>query len=88
MSGTAAVESDHVDVHYGENPQRVVVIALLGRPCGRTRAWLHRTSSLSLEAIDEAITRLEQCGVLTASALAVVPSPALILLDALNMIGV
>ena len=87
MSGTAAVESDHVDVHYGENPQRVVAIALLGRPCGRPRAWLYHRTSLSPGAIDEAITMLEQCGVLVASARAVVPSPAFIRLDALNMIG-
>jgi hypothetical protein len=89
MSGTpVAVESDHVEVGYGESPQRVVVIALLGRPCGRPRTWLYRTSSLSGEAIEEAISKLKQCGVLAASARAIVPSPALVVLDALNMIGV
>jgi hypothetical protein len=88
MSGTAAVETHHVDVGYGEDPQRVVVIALLGRPRGWPRAWLYPKTSLSPEAIDEAIIKLEACGVLAASARAVVPSPALIRLDALNMVGV
>jgi hypothetical protein len=88
MSGTAAVESDDIDVHCGESPERVVMIALLDRPYGRTRDWLYHRTSLSREAIDEAITKLEQCGVLAASARAVVPSPAFIRLNALNMIGV
>jgi hypothetical protein len=88
MTGAAAVGGiDQVDVRCGEDPQRVVVLAAVGCPGGWSRDWLYRRTGQSPEAIDEAITRLTHCGVLVVSDGVVVPSPALLRLDALNMIG-
>jgi hypothetical protein len=71
-----------------ESPERVTVIALLGRSRGRRRDSLYRTLSFSPEVIDDAIRRLEAAGLVTATARTVRASPALTLLDDLKLIGI
>jgi hypothetical protein len=89
VSGVVAVVGiDEVDVGCGEDPQRVVVPAAVGCPGGWRRDWLYGRSSQSLGAIDEAVSSLEQCGVLVVcDGVLVLFSRALIRLDALSMIG-
>jgi hypothetical protein len=72
--------------HHAE---RLVVIALLGRPGGRTRERMHHAlRSVRREAIDDAITSLEQAGVVVTAGRTVRPSNALIRLERLHVIGV
>jgi hypothetical protein len=71
-----------------ESPERVTVIAVLGRPRGRHRDWLYRTLSFSPSAIDEAVRCLEAAGLVITTACTVRASPALMLLDGLRLIGV
>jgi hypothetical protein len=71
-----------------DTPERVVVIALLGRRRGISRASLYRRSSLSRDALDAAIAKLEHADVLLTTTRCVAPAPALLMLDALGMIGV
>ncbi|HEV2945618.1 MAG TPA: hypothetical protein VGX26_10950 [Solirubrobacteraceae bacterium] len=49
---------------------------------------MYRRSTLSRQTLDEAIGKLERAGVVTVTRRLVTPSPALLVLDGMNVIGV
>jgi len=72
-----------------EHAERLVAIQLLGYPRGRRRESVHRAlEGIGREAIDEAITNLENVGVLVAAERTLRASDALTHLDRLKLIGV
>jgi DNA-binding transcriptional ArsR family regulator len=86
-SGLATVVQ-HAPRRPTEHPERLVIIALLGRLRGRRRDSLYRSLGLSRDAIDKAITSLEHAGLVVTTVRMVRASSALVRLDWLNMVGV
>jgi DNA-binding transcriptional ArsR family regulator len=71
------------------DPERVVVMELLGRRHGRDREELYASlEMLSRAEVDAAITSLEKHGVVTTASTGVIPTPALRHIEHLNLIAV
>jgi hypothetical protein len=70
------------------DPERLVIEELLGRPHGRERARIYVAHPhFPAEAIDVAITSLEQAGLLRATQTRVRPTEALQRLEHLSLIA-
>jgi hypothetical protein len=72
-----------------EDVERLIVIDVLNRPRGRERTRLYRTlDHFDQAAVDAAIGRLEQAGVIVTQGSKVRASPALTRLERLDLIGI
>lgn len=65
-----------------------MLFAVLQWQRGRSCDAMYRRSTLSRQTLDEAIGKLERAGVVTVTRRLVTPSPALLVLDGMNVIGV
>jgi hypothetical protein len=71
-----------------QRTEYLVVVEVVGRVHGRERARMYRSLRRAPAEVDAAITSLQQAGVVAVKGARVHASPALALLDELNMIAV
>ena len=75
--------------HTRETPERLVAIQLLEQPSGRDRTAVYRAlAHVERSEIDEAITNLEEAGVLMDGGSLIWASPALVCLERLELVAI